>query len=329
MGTARTARVAPGQRAITASWHRDQLPQAPECRRRLRSGVERPPGGHVTAVHPIQHATDPASRLVAAGDRAAPIRVDGLGKTFRATDGSRLRALDDVSFAVRPREIVAVVGPNGCGKSTLLRLIGGLLAPDEGAVALGGRPVSGPDPRVGFVFQEPRLLPWASVAANVAFPLRVAGDRHPERDRRVAELLDLVDLGTFAQARPHQLSGGMRQRVAIARALALEPGVLLLDEPFSSLDAITRERLGGELLRIWERTATTIVLVTHSIPEAVFLADRVLVMSPRPGRIVADIAVALPRPRAPEQVDSPAGSAAALAVRRWLVDPGETAETTP
>ncbi|HTS14213.1 MAG TPA: ABC transporter ATP-binding protein [Candidatus Sulfotelmatobacter sp.] len=262
-------------------------------------------------------------------DGAAPIRVDGLGKAFRASDGSRLRALEDVSFAVRAREIVALVGPNGCGKSTLLRLIGGLLSPDGGSVELGGRPVSGPDARVGFVFQEPRLLPWASVAANVAFPLRLAGDPHPERDQRVADLLELVDLAAFAQARPHQLSGGMRQRAAIARALALQPAVLLLDEPFSSLDAITRERVGGELLRIWDRTATTIVLVTHSIPEAVFLADRILVLSPRPGRIVADIPVALPRPRAPGQVDSPAGSAAALEVRRWLVDPGESMDPTP
>jgi NitT/TauT family transport system ATP-binding protein len=215
---------------------------------------------------------------------------------------------------------VAVVGPNGCGKSTLLRLIGGLLTPDEGTVHLGGRPVTGPDPRVGFVFQEPRLLPWASISDNVGFPLRIADRQGPARDARVTDLLDLVDLAGFAQARPHQLSGGMRQRAAIARALALEPAVLLLDEPFSSLDALTRERFGLELLRIWERTATTIVLVTHSIPEAVFLADRILMLSPRPGHVVADIRVTLPRPRAPEQVDSPAGNAVALEVRRWLAD---------
>lgn len=268
------------------------------------------------------------------------IHVARLGKSYRSSDGAGadradagagsggaiLRALEDVSFEVGPREIVAVVGPNGCGKSTLLRLIGGLLTPDEGTVELAGEPVTGPDPRVGFVFQEPRLLPWASIRDNVGFPLRLADRRGLEADARVTDLLDLVDLAGFAQARPHELSGGMRQRAAIARALALEPSVLLLDEPFSSLDAITRERFGLELLRIWERTATTIVLVTHSIPEAVFLADRVLMLSPRPGHVVADIRVTLPRPRSPEQVDSPAGNAAALDVRRWLADAADAAE---
>jgi NitT/TauT family transport system ATP-binding protein len=286
----------------------------------LRSGSERPSGGRVT--------TAPSATT------AGFIRVARLGKSFRALEsapgggaaGSPLRALDDVSFEVGAREIVAVVGPNGCGKSTLLRLIGGLLTPDESAVDLGGAPVTGPDPRVGFVFQKPRLLPWASISDNVGFPLRVADRPRPTIDSRVADLLDLVDLTGFARARPHQLSGGMRQRAAIARALALEPAVLLLDEPFSSLDAITRERFGLELLRIWERTATTIVLVTHSIPEAVFLADRVLMLSPRPGHVVADIPVTLPRPRAPEQVASPAGNAAALEIRRWLADDADAAE---
>ncbi|MFI5261547.1 MAG: ABC transporter ATP-binding protein [Candidatus Limnocylindrales bacterium] len=231
--------------------------------------------------------------------------------------------LDDVSFDVGTREIVAIVGPNGCGKSTLLRVIGGLLPPDLGSVELAGRTVSGPDPRVGFVFQDARLLPWASIADNVAFPLRVAGRPRAEQVARAALLLALVDVAPFAEARPHQLSGGMRQRAAIARALALEPAVLLMDEPFSALDALTRERFGGELLRIWERTATTIVLVTHSIAEAVFLADRVLVLSPRPGHVVADIPVALPRPRTMEDLDSPIGNSAARQVRRSLVDPGD------
>jgi NitT/TauT family transport system ATP-binding protein len=321
MGAGRTTRgsrrgTGPSQRAGTAT-----ASAISECRAPLRSGSERPTGDRAT--------------IAPAATTAGFIRVARLGKSFRALDGARpgvggvgahLRALDDVSFEVGAREVVAVVGPNGCGKSTLLRLIGGLLTPDEGTVDLGGEPVAGPDPRVGFVFQEPRLLPWASVSDNVGFPLRLADRPAAERDARVADLLDLVDLAGFAHARPHQLSGGMRQRAAIARALALEPAVLLLDEPFSSLDAITRERFGLELLRIWERTATTIVLVTHSIPEAVFLADRVLMLSPRPGHVVADIRVTLPRPRAPEQVDSPAGNAAALEVRRWLADGADAAE---
>ncbi|HET7678015.1 MAG TPA: ABC transporter ATP-binding protein, partial [Candidatus Limnocylindrales bacterium] len=191
--------------------------------------------------------------------------------------------------------MAAVIGPNGSGKSTLLRLVGGLLAPEAGSVSLDGRPVVGPDPRVGFVFQEPRLLPWRDARDNVAYPLELAGLPAGARRRRALELLELVGVADFAAARPHELSGGMRQRVAIARALALEPAVLLLDEPFSALDALTRERLNAELLELWGRTGTTILLVTHSIAEAVFLADRVLVLSPRPGRVVADVAVPLPR----------------------------------
>ena len=289
----------------------------------LRSGPERPSGGRVTTAPSV--------------DRSGSIRVTRLGKRFRApadangsaTAGTTLLALDDVTFEVGAREIVAIVGPNGCGKSTLLRLIAGLLTPDAGTVDLGGRPVTGPDPRVGFVFQEPRLLPWASTRDNVGFPLRLADRPEAEREARVTELLAQVDLTGFANARPHQLSGGMRQRAAIARALALEPSVLLLDEPFSSLDALTRERFGLELLGIWERTATTIVLVTHSIPEAVFLADRVLMLSPRPGHVVADIPVGLPRPRTPEQVDTPAGNAVALQIRRWLADGAEAPALVP
>ncbi len=283
----------------------------------LRSGLERPSGGRATTTPRVEST--------------GSIRVTHLGKRFRAPAdangsvgaGMALRALDDVTFEVGAREIVAIVGPNGCGKSTLLRLIAGLLTPDDGTIDLGGQPVIGPDPRVGFVFQEPRLLPWASIRDNVGFPLRLADRPEVERQARVTELLEQVDLTGFANARPHQLSGGMRQRAAIARALALEPSVLLLDEPFSSLDALTRERFGLELLDIWKRTATTIVLVTHSIPEAVFLADRVLMLSPRPGHVVADIRVGLPRPRRPEQVDTPAGNAVALQIRRWLADGAE------
>lgn len=215
-------------------------------------------------------------------------------------------------------QVVAILGPNGCGKSTLLRLVAGLLASDGGAIEIDGIPVRGPDRRVGFVFQEPRLLPWRSAIDNVAFPLELAGRPRAQREAEAARLLELVGMADFAGARPHTLSGGMRQRVAIARALAMEPGLLLLDEPFSALDALTRERLGVELLAIWERTATTILLVTHSIAEAIFLADRVVVLSPRPGRVVAEVAVALPRPRALAALDVAGVSQAATEIRTHL-----------
>ena len=189
------------------------------------------------------------------------------------------------------------MGPNGCGKSTLLRVISGLLPPDHGTVLAYDSTVAGVDPRVGLVFQEPRLLPWRDVLANVAFPLELAGVEREEREARARGALRLTGLEGFAEAYPDQLSGGMAQRAALARALAPEPDVLLLDEPFSALDAMTRERLDSELLSLWGQTGTTIVLVTHSISEAVFVADRVLVMSQRPGRIVAAVPVTAPRPR--------------------------------
>ncbi len=227
-------------------------------------------------------------------------------------------AVEGASFDVPEGSIVAIVGPNGSGKSTLLRLIGGLLQPDSGEIRITDRPVEGADPRVGIVFQEPRLLPWRDVIGNVALPLELAGVARPAREERARELLDLVGLAGFDRARPHQLSGGMRQRAAVARALIREPSVLLLDEPFSALDALTRERLDLELLRLWERTGTTIVLVTHDIAEAVFLADRVLVLSARPGRVVADVPVDMPRPRDPSGMDASAFSRAASAIRTHL-----------
>ncbi len=180
--------------------------------------------------------------------------------------------------------------------------------------------MTGPDPRVGLVFQEPRLLAWRSAEDNVRFPMELAGWSKARQAARADDLLGLVGLREFAGARPATLSGGTRQRVAIARALALEPSLLLLDEPFSALDALTRERFNAELLRLWERTGTTIVLVTHSIPEAVFVADRVVVLSPRPGRIVAEIPVDLPRPRRVADLDSAFVSHLAAEVRTHLVD---------
>ena len=252
-------------------------------------------------------------------NRAGRVSVVDVALTFRRSDGPLL-ALDGVSLDVEPGEIVALIGPNGSGKSTLLRAIAGLLTPDRGGVTLDGRPVTEPDPAVGLVFQEPRLLPWRSVAANIAYPLELAGWPRARRDARVSELLELVGLESAAGARPSQLSGGMRQRVALARALALEPRVLLLDEPFSALDALTRERLNVELLDLWARTATTGIVVTHSIPEAIFLADRVIVLSARPGRVLADLPVPLPRPRDMSTLDDAVVSPLARIVRRHLED---------
>jgi NitT/TauT family transport system ATP-binding protein len=245
------------------------------------------------------------------------IRVSGVSRTF-SIDGERLPVLDGVDLHVPDRGITAIVGPSGSGKSTLLRLIAGLLVPDGGSVAVGGRPVQGPDPAIGLVFQEPRLLPWRTAIENVAYPLVLAGRPRPERRARARELMTLFGLAGFEEAYPSQLSGGMAQRVGVARALVLEPRVLLLDEPFGALDALTRDQLDTEVLRLWERMDMTILLVTHSIPEAVFLADRVVVLSPRPGRVVADVPVELPRPRTWGAIDEAASGRAATAVRAAL-----------
>ena len=245
------------------------------------------------------------------------ITLSGIGRSFALGNG-RVVALDGVDLHVPVGQVVAIVGPSGSGKSTLLRLVAGLLTPDTGTVRVGDRDVEGPDPGVGLVFQEPRLLPWRSAIANVAYPLELAGSPRTERAARARELMALVGLAGFEDALPAQLSGGMRQRVALARALTLEPRVLLLDEPFGALDALTRDRLDAELLGLWERLGATIVIVTHSIPEAVFLADRVVVLSARPGHVVADVPVDLPRPRTWATLDGMISSRAGVAVRMAL-----------
>ncbi|BAS26670.1 ABC transporter ATP-binding protein [Limnochorda pilosa] len=208
-----------------------------------------------------------------------------------------LAVLRDVTLSVAEGEFVAVVGPSGCGKSTLLRIWAGLERPSSGEVAVDGCPLEGPDPRRMLVFQEDALYPWRTVAANVALGLEIAGWPAQRRRERVGELLEAVGLGGFDGYYPHQLSGGMRQRLSLARALALDPEVLLLDEPYGALDALTRLEMQEELLRLWERTGKTVVLITHDVEEALFLADRVAVMSPRPGRLLDEMPVSLPRPR--------------------------------
>ena len=246
------------------------------------------------------------------------IELRDVAVSFPTGRGGRLTALDGIDLAIEPGEVVALIGPNGSGKSTLLRVIAGLLRPERGEATLDGRVIGGADPRVGLVFQEPRLLAWRTTAANVAYPLELAGIDAETRRARVADLLATVGLEAAATQVPSQLSGGMRQRAALARTLALEPEVLLLDEPFSALDELTRERLNLELLAITARTPTTILLVTHSVQEAIFLADRVVVLSARPGRVVADIPVDLARPRSLGDLDGAIVTSTAQAIRAYL-----------
>jgi NitT/TauT family transport system ATP-binding protein len=239
-------------------------------------------------------------------------------RDLRVTFGD-LVAIDGLDLTVARGEIVALIGPNGCGKSTLLRVLGGLLPASGGSVAFDGTPVTAPDARLGLVFQEPRLLPWRSVERNIAWPLELAGWPRSDIRERVETLAGIVGVGAVRELRPSQLSGGLRQRTAIARALALGPEVLLLDEPFSALDALTRERFNEELLALHESTAATMVLVTHSVPEAIYLADRVVVLTPRPGRVAAEVPIDAPRPRSLATLDSALVSDAAAEIRRHLV----------
>lgn len=235
--------------------------------------------------------------------------------------GGRTHALDGVSLSVQSGQFVSIVGPSGCGKTTLLRLMGGLLQPSDGEVCLHGRPLHEPRADIGFVFQQPTLLPWRTAIENVALPLEVRGLPLGLRNARARELLRLVGLAGAEQRRPRELSGGMQQRVAIARALAYDPPLLLMDEPFGALDALTRERMNLELLRLWHESKRTIIMVTHSIQEAVFLSDRVLVMSPRPGRICADIAMTMSRPRTLAMMAEPQFGALTLQVRLAIAGP--------
>ena len=225
------------------------------------------------------------------------LRFRELGQVFETASGP-LEALRGVEFDVARHEFVAVLGPSGCGKSTLLRLIAGLITPTSGGVEVFGLPVTAPRDDIGIVFQKPTLLPWADSENNVVFPVRHKTGRVSAQDRSHArQLLEKVGLGGFEKRLPAELSGGMQQRVGIARALFMNPDILLMDEPFSALDALTREEMGFELLRLWEDQPKTVLFITHSISEAVLLADRVVVMSERPGHIVEDLEVPLPRPR--------------------------------
>ncbi len=214
-----------------------------------------------------------------------------------AVDGGMLPAVEDVSLELTRESFVCLIGPSGCGKSTFLRILSGLLRPRFGWARLEGQPITRPQRRIGLVFQQANLMPWRTVRGNLALPLQLAGLPAHRVHERTDAMLEMLGLQDFGGTYPAALSGGMAQRVAIGRALIHEPEVLLLDEPFGSLDALTREHMSEELLRLWAKQRKTVLMVTHSIPEAVLLADRVVVFSPRPGRIVCDMPIPLPRPR--------------------------------
>jgi NitT/TauT family transport system ATP-binding protein len=225
------------------------------------------------------------------------LRLNGLTKEFATTLGERIIALEDINLEVRDEEFVCLLGPSGCGKTTLLRIIGGLDHATGGEALLNGIPIRGPNPKTAMIFQEYSLYPWRNVIENIMLGLEIRGIPRERRLETARQYLEMVGLEGFERTYPYELSGGMRQRVAVARALAVEPEILLMDEPFGALDAQTRNRMQMELLRIWEMTRKTVIFVTHSVDEAVFLADRIVVLTRRPGRIKEIVEVPQERPR--------------------------------
>lgn len=231
--------------------------------------------------------------------------IDEINKIYDGR-GGRVHAVKDLSLSVEAGEFITVLGPSGCGKSTLLHMLGGFEAPSSGSMTLHGQPITEPGRDRGMVFQQATLFPWRTIEANVAWPLEANGERRNTARKQARELLGLVGLSGFENTYPSELSGGMRQRAAIARTLALEPQVLLMDEPFGALDAQTRELMQEELNRLWQQAQLTVVFITHDINEAVFLADRVVVMSARPGQVIADTPIELDRPRGDDTKRDPA-----------------------
>jgi NitT/TauT family transport system ATP-binding protein len=254
--------------------------------------------------------------------RVTVVRVDGVTKTFPR---GNVTALQDIDLELATGEFVSLIGPSGCGKSTLLRVIGDLIEPTAGSVTVNGKPArqARVDRDYGIVFQDAVLFEWRTVSKNIALPLEMLGWDRERRKARVQQMLDLVELTSFGDHHPWQLSGGMQQRVSIARALAFEPALLLMDEPFGALDEMTRERLNLELLSIWQTLASTVVFVTHSISEAVFLSTRVVVMSPRPGRIAGVVDIDLPARRTNETREDPRFFELVTQVRELLRQRGE------
>ena len=246
------------------------------------------------------------------------IRVERLVKRYRARDGTEVEALRDVSFGVGRGEFVTIVGHSGCGKSTLLKILAGLAERTTGSVTIDDQDVQGPRSDVGIVFQKPLLLEWRRVLENVLLPIEIYGLDRGRYEALARRLLQTAGLERFLGKYPFELSGGMQQRVALCRALVAEPSLLLIDEPFGSLDALTRQKMGFELLRLWQEWKSTVLFVTHDIVESIMLADRVVVMSPRPGRIIDVVPVDLPRPRDLLMQDTPAFATLASRIRRRL-----------
>ena len=242
---------------------------------------------------------------VAIGAKAKPyVTLHDVGKTYVA-DGVTVDAVERVTVEIRSGEFVSILGPSGCGKSTLLMMVGGLETPTLGSIEVGGRKMTGPRPEIGVMFQDATLLPWKTALDNVLFPFAITGQSALDHRDDARELLSRVGLDGFETKRPSHLSGGMRQRVALCRALITRPELLLMDEPFSALDAITRDEMNVVLTNLWQQFQKTVVFVTHSIREAVFLSDRVLVMSQRPGRLLTDLPIDIPRPRHPAVGETP------------------------
>lgn len=233
------------------------------------------------------------------------LAVDAVKKVYNEGTKGELEAVSEVSFDVPAGQFVSILGPSGCGKSTLLMMVGGLELPTRGSIRINGTPVAGPSRKSGIMFQDSTLLPWKSVLENVLFPIKIQNLQRRDFADRAQSLLAMVGLQDFASKKPHQLSGGMKQRAAICRALITDPDLLLMDEPFSALDAMTRDELNYALLDIWQRTQKTGLFITHSIREAVFLSDRVIVMDRRPSRIVDDVLIPFERPRSPDIQDAP------------------------
>ena len=232
------------------------------------------------------------------------INVERLNKVYSTFEGTEIHALEDISFSVEEGQFVSVVGPSGCGKSTLLKILSGILSKTSGDVILQNTPVDGPRTDIGIVFQAPVLLPWRTVIENVMIPVEVQHQNKKEYYPRARELLKLVGLSDVEGKYPFELSGGMQQRVGIGRALVCDPTILLMDEPFGALDAMTREMMNIELLRIWRESKKTIIFITHSIPESVLLSDRVIVLAPCPGKVIKIVDIDLPRPRHLEMISS-------------------------
>lgn len=258
-------------------------------------------------------------------NRSLLIEIKDVAKVYRPRRGPELAAIDRISLDVADGEFVTIVGPSGCGKSTLLKLVAGLVFPTAGEIMVDGQPVTGPRVGVSMVFQSAVLLRWKTVLANVMFPVKIMRLDESQYRGRAYELLDLTGLRGFESRYPRELSGGMQQRTAICRALVFDPKVLLMDEPFGALDAMTREELSFELLRIWQERRKTVLFVTHSVAEAVLLADRVVVMSARPGRVIDIINVDLPRPRSAQITDMNSFHTYVSRVRGLIFQGGEKA----